>query len=38
MKVTVIPVVGGALGTVTEGVEKRLRELEISGRIDPSKP
>ena len=34
MKVTVIPIVVGALGTVSKGLEKRLKELEISGRIE----
>ena len=34
MKVTVIPVVISALGTVFKGLEKRLEELEIGGRIE----
>ena len=31
MKVTVIPVVIGALGTISKGLERRLKELEIGG-------
>ena len=31
MKVTVIPIVNGALGTVTKGLVKRLVDLEIRG-------
>ena len=34
MKVTVIPIVIGALGTVTKGLIQRLEELEIRGRMD----
>ena len=34
MKMTVIPIVVGALGTVPKGMEKRLGELEIRGRIE----
>ena len=30
---TVIPVVVGALGTVLIGLEKRMKELKIRGRI-----
>ena len=33
MKVTIIPIVIGALGTVTEGLIKGLKDLEISGRV-----
>ena len=32
MKVTIIPIIIGALGTVTEGLLKRLEDLEIRGR------
>ena len=34
MKVTVIPVIVGALGTVLKNLEKRLDGFEIRGRID----
>ena len=34
MKVTVIPVVVRDLGMVPKGLEKRLGELEIRGRIE----
>ena len=34
MWVTLIAIVVGALGTVLKGLEKRLEELEISGRIE----
>ena len=34
MKVKVIPIVVGALGTVPKGIEKVLENLEIRGRID----
>ena len=30
-----IPIVFGALGTVTEGLIKGLEDLEIRGRVDP---
>ena len=33
MKVTVIPVVTGALGTVTKGLVQRMEDLEIRGRV-----
>ena len=33
MKVTVIPVIVGALGTIPKGIEKRLGLLQIRGRI-----
>ena len=33
MKVTIIPIVIGALGTVTKGLIKRLEDLEIRGRV-----
>ena len=34
MKVTVIPIVIGALGTVTKGLVKGLEDLEIKGRVE----
>ena len=34
MKVTFIPIVFGAHGTVTEGLVHRLEDLEITGRVD----
>ena len=34
MKVTVIPIVIGAFGTVTKGLLKGLEELEVSGRVE----
>ena len=34
MKVTVIPVVIGALGTDIKGVVLRLEDLEIRGRVE----
>ena len=34
LKVTFIPIVIGALGTVTEGLIKDLEDLEIKGRVE----
>ena len=34
MKVTVIPIVIGARGTVTKGLIKRLQDLKIRGRVE----
>ena len=34
MKVMVMPIVTGALGTVTEGLVQRLKDLEIRGRME----
>ena len=34
MKVTFIPIVIGAFGTVTEGLIKGLEDLEITGRTE----
>ena len=34
MKVTFMPIVIGALGTVTEGLLKGLEDLEIRGRVE----
>ena len=35
MKVTIIPIVIGAFGTVTKGLLKELEDLEVRGRVDP---
>ena len=34
MKVTIIPIVIDAFGTVTKGLLKRLKNLEIRGQVD----
>ena len=34
MKVTVVPIVIGALGTMTKGLLKGLEDLEIGGRVE----
>ena len=34
MKVTIIPIVIGTLGTVTKGLVKGLEDLEIAGRVE----
>ena len=34
MKVTIVPIVIGALGTVTKGLLKDLEDLEVSGRVE----
>ena len=34
LMVTVIPILVGALGTVPNGMNKRLEKLEIRGRIE----
>ena len=34
MKVTVIPVVVGALGTIPEGLVKGVEDLEIRGQVE----
>ena len=34
MKVTMIPVISGALGTVTKGLVQGLEDLEIKGRME----
>ena len=34
MKVTTVPIVSGALGTVTKGLLKGLEDLEVGGRVD----
>ena len=37
MKVTVIPIVIGAFGTVTKGLLKGLEDLEVGGRVETIK-
>ena len=34
MKVTIVPIVIGALGTITKGLLKGLEDLEVGGRIE----
>ena len=34
MKVTIIPIVIGAFGTVTKGLVKGLEDLEVGGRVE----
>ena len=34
MKVTIVPVVIGALGTITKGLLKGLEDLEVGGRVE----
>ena len=34
MKVTIVPIVIGALGTITKGLLKDLEDLEIGGRVE----
>ena len=34
MKVTIIPIVIGAFGTVTKGLLKGLEDLEVGGRME----
>ena len=34
MKVTIVPIVIGALGTVTKGLLKGLEDLEVDGRVE----
>ena len=34
MKVTIIPIVIGAFGTVTKGLLKDLEDLEVGGRVE----
>ena len=36
MKVTIIPIVMGAFGTVTKGLLKSLDDLEVGGRVETS--
>ena len=34
MKVTVVPIVIGALGTICKGLLRRLEDLKIEGRVE----
>ena len=34
MKVTIVPIVIGALGTITKGLLKGLEDVEIGGRVE----
>ena len=34
MKVTIIPIMSGAFGTITEGLLKRLEDLEVDGCME----
>ena len=34
MKVTIVPIVIGALGTITNGLLKDLDDLEVGGRVE----
>ena len=34
MKVTIVPVVMGAFGTITKGLLKSLEDLEVGGRVE----
>ena len=34
MKVTIVPILIGALGTITKGLLKGLENLEIGGRVE----
>ncbi len=34
MKVTIVPIVIGVLGTITKGLLKGLEDLEIGGRVE----
>ena len=34
MKITIVPIVIGALGTVTKGLLKGLGDLEVGGRVE----
>ena len=34
MKVTIVPIVIGAFGTVTKGLLKGLEDLEVAGRLE----
>ena len=34
MKVTIIPIVIGAFGTVTKGLLKGLEDMEVGGRVE----
>ena len=34
MKITIVPIVIGALGTITKGLLKALEDLEVGGRVE----
>ena len=34
MKVTIVPIVIGVLGTITKGLLKSLEDLEVDGRVE----
>ena len=34
MKVTIVPIVVGAFGTITKGLLKDLEDLEVGGRVE----
>ena len=34
MKVTIVPIVIGAFGTITKGLLKELEDLEVGGRVE----
>ena len=34
MKVTIVPILIGALGTITKGLLKDLEDLEVGGRVE----
>ena len=34
MKVTIVPIVIGAFGTITKGLLKGLKDLEVGGRVE----
>ena len=34
MNVTIVPIVIGALGTMTKGLLKRLEDLEVGGQVE----
>ena len=34
MKVTIVPITIGALGTITKGLLKELEDLEVDGRVE----
>ena len=37
MKVTIVPIVNGALGSISKGLLKGLEDLEIGGRVETIK-
>ena len=37
MKETIVPIVIGALGTITKGLFKGLEDLEVGGRVESIK-